>query len=321
MDWEQVLDELYGLPPADFTATRDDRARTARREGDRELATRIGALRRPPAAAWALNLLVRAEPGQVDRLLSLGEAMREAQESLAGPELRELRVQQHKVLEALRVRATALVRAAGGKLGADAGEQLVATLRAGMTDAAAADAVRSGRLVRVLEATGFGGDDAIDVDDAVAGEGPAPVTATPRRARARTARPAATAAPRAVSAPPPDELRARRQEKERREAERAAAEEERRARERREHEEALDRAREELDEARHAEQEAAAEAGTAATRTADLQRRHEDLLAQAETVADRLEAARASARAAERAAHAALERRARAERALERLDP
>lgn len=314
-----MLEELYELSPGDFTATRDAHARQARADGDRELSGRIAALKKPPTAAWAVNLLVRAEPDQVEQLLTLGEAMREAQESLAGAELRELRVQQHQVMDAMRVQATRLVREAGGKLSSDAGEQVISILRAGMTDAEAADAVRSGRLVRVLEATGFG---EVDVSDAVAGEGTA--TATPRSARTRETTSAATTRPatarRAESPkPPPDELRARREEKERREAERRAAEAERREREEQERAEALEQAREELAEAEHAAQEAAAEASSATAREQDLERRHADLLAQVETVAEQLEAARGTQRATERGAHAAAERAARAQRALEKL--
>lgn len=37
-DFDTVLEELHGLPPAESTATRDARARRARDDGDRELA-------------------------------------------------------------------------------------------------------------------------------------------------------------------------------------------------------------------------------------------------------------------------------------------
>lgn len=60
MDIDDVADELYAVLPAEFTATRDDRARAARRAGDRELARRISTLRKPTLGAWAANLLVRA---------------------------------------------------------------------------------------------------------------------------------------------------------------------------------------------------------------------------------------------------------------------
>jgi hypothetical protein len=62
VDLESTLDELYALRPQEFTAARDARAAEARRAGDRELADRIRALRRPTLSAWAGNLLVRGSP-------------------------------------------------------------------------------------------------------------------------------------------------------------------------------------------------------------------------------------------------------------------
>ena len=298
MDLPTVLEELYAGPPAEFTATRDARARRARAEGDRDLAARVAGLRRPTVPAWAVNLLVREHREEVERLLELGAAVREATAALAGPELRELSVQQHRVLAALRARAARLTRAAGVRLSPEAGEKVVQTLRAGMTGPAAADAVRSGLLVRPLEAVGL-----TDVEADVEG-------ATALDAPARSAAPTpAGPAPRVV---PPDELKARREEK-------AAREARRRELELRELREAVAAAREELAEAR---EEAGASAGdltSARRRGDDLVRRQEDLRAQLDTVTEQLEAAAGTLRAAERTARAAEERVARAERELERL--
>ncbi|WP_432562630.1 coiled-coil domain-containing protein [Kineococcus sp. SYSU DK003] len=306
MDLADVLDDLYGSPPAEFTATRDAYARQARDEGDRDLAARIAALRKPPVPAWAVNLLVRERGDDVEQLLQLGAAMREATASLAGPELRELGVQQHKVLDAMRVQAGRLTLAAGVRLSLDVGEKVVATLRAGMSDAAAADAVRTGQLVRTLEATGFGEVDlegATAADVALASPGPAPAT----RAAVRR------------KAPPRDELKARREEKARREAERQRAEAERRDRERRELQEALEQAREDLEDARREASSAAGDLTSAQRRAEDLTRRREDLQAELDAVTGLLETASESLRSAERAAHAADERIGHAEREVERL--
>ncbi|MGW4517724.1 hypothetical protein ACWEO4_38520 [Streptomyces sp. NPDC004393] len=51
MGWDAVADELYGLPPGEFTAVRDERAKAARAAGDRDLAERIRRMRRPTLAA------------------------------------------------------------------------------------------------------------------------------------------------------------------------------------------------------------------------------------------------------------------------------
>ncbi len=55
---EEIADELYGLPPEEFTAARDARA-CALRASDRALADAVCALRRPTTAAWLVDLLVR----------------------------------------------------------------------------------------------------------------------------------------------------------------------------------------------------------------------------------------------------------------------
>ena len=96
-DAEQLLaiaDELYGLDPSDFTPARDARAKEHRRT---ELGTRLKGLRKPSTAAWVVNLLVRREAGQVEQVLEVGAALREAQASMSGEELRALTRQRRQV--------------------------------------------------------------------------------------------------------------------------------------------------------------------------------------------------------------------------------
>ncbi|MCW2667516.1 MAG: hypothetical protein JWN57_2478, partial [Frankiales bacterium] len=64
-------EDLYALPPEEFTAARDAAARQARADGDRAGAAALKALRKPTAPAHLVNLLVRAEPDLVDQLLEL----------------------------------------------------------------------------------------------------------------------------------------------------------------------------------------------------------------------------------------------------------
>ncbi|MER8041189.1 hypothetical protein ABTY14_39725, partial [Streptomyces hydrogenans] len=84
MDVEQVTDELYALRPSEFTAARDAYVAEARRAKDRAAARAIAALRRPPLAVWAANLLARERPEEADRFLAVGEALREAHRTLDG---------------------------------------------------------------------------------------------------------------------------------------------------------------------------------------------------------------------------------------------
>jgi len=51
----------------------------------------LAGLRRPTAAAWLVNLLVRAQPEAVEELLTLGQQLRAAQADPAGPALCERR--------------------------------------------------------------------------------------------------------------------------------------------------------------------------------------------------------------------------------------
>ena len=96
--------ELYGLPPTEFTAERDRRAKVVR-SSDRALSDAIKAFKRPTVPAWAVNLLVREEADLVRQVLDIGEALREAQEGLEGDALRELGKQRRELIASVVARA------------------------------------------------------------------------------------------------------------------------------------------------------------------------------------------------------------------------
>ncbi|MFI2433335.1 hypothetical protein [Streptomyces sp. NPDC018693] len=152
MDLDAVADELYRLPPGDFTATRDERARQARAAGDRELADRIRRLRRPTLSAWAGNLLVRDLPEETQALLRLGEALRQAHRDLDGEQLRELSARQRQLTAALARQAGRLAAQAGQRIGADAQREVEQTLHAVLADPDAAQQWAEGRLSKPLSA-------------------------------------------------------------------------------------------------------------------------------------------------------------------------
>jgi hypothetical protein len=175
-DLRQIADELYGLAPGSFTAERNARAKDARSAGDRELATAIGHLPRPSVAAWAANLLVRERADQVEQVLALGALLRDAQEDLDPAALRSLGAQRRQVVAALGKEAGRLAAGHGQALSAAAVEELEQTLQAAMTDEAAGEALRTGRLVRSLSAEGL----EVDLADAVAVPAPAAPAADAR---------------------------------------------------------------------------------------------------------------------------------------------
>ena len=65
-DLRAIAEELYGLRPEGFTEARTAAEKRVRSVGDRELAARVKALRRPAVSAWAVNLLVRERAALVE---------------------------------------------------------------------------------------------------------------------------------------------------------------------------------------------------------------------------------------------------------------
>ncbi|HET9860229.1 MAG TPA: hypothetical protein VFQ19_10655, partial [Nocardioidaceae bacterium] len=96
MDLAGVADELYALTPEEFTGTRNQRAKEAKAE-DKDLSDRIKTLPKPSTAAWVINMLARNQADLLEQVLSLGEALRQAQEKLEGDELRELGKQRRQL--------------------------------------------------------------------------------------------------------------------------------------------------------------------------------------------------------------------------------
>ncbi|MBD8059265.1 hypothetical protein IC607_09820 [Cellulomonas sp. JH27-2] len=177
---DEVADDLYARPPAEFIAARDAAVKAARTSGDKELAKRVAALRRPTVSAWLVNLLVRADPDLPEQLMSLGEGLRAAERSLDGPALRELSSQRRALVRSLVGEARRLARPAGQRISDAAVQELDATLTAALADAATARDVVSGRLTSPRAFVGFGSavpDGA--VPDGSAPDGSAPDGAVP----------------------------------------------------------------------------------------------------------------------------------------------
>ena len=155
-------EELYRLAPEDFTAASDHAAKEAKAAGDAGTAKELKALRKPSVGAWLVNRLVQEQPDLVDQLLDLGPALAAAQADGDGDELRALGAQRRALVDAVVSTAGEL---AGRPVSAAVRDEVSSTLEAGLSDPGAAEAVRSGRLVRALSYAGFGG---VDLDGAVA---------------------------------------------------------------------------------------------------------------------------------------------------------
>jgi hypothetical protein len=136
MTVDEIIDRLYGLPPAEFTAARNEAAAELAGE-DR---ARVKALRKPTAAAAAVNHLVREHRDDVDAFLGASAALLEAQVAGKGS-LEDATKQQRDAL-------ARLVKAGG--------EAVRQSLLAASVDEDAANELLAGRLERELEPRGFG---------------------------------------------------------------------------------------------------------------------------------------------------------------------
>lgn len=287
---EESAQELYALAPGDFTAERNRRAKEVRTAGDATLADRIQKLRKPTTSAWLLNILVRTHRDEVDQILALGAELRAAQGVLSGDELRALDRTRRQLTHAVTDQARALGREAGHPVSEQVASAVEETLRAAMTDPAAAAALSTGLLTDAFSATGL---------DPVALDG---LVAVP------TTLPASDAV-----APPPRGRRAASTERTRPDASTVRAAEV-----------ALEEAVAALEEAHRVAAEAR-EASTAAHRRRDdLEERREELERQLTDVgrdlADAREAERTAARLVEASAREERAAATQAQRARARLD-
>ncbi|WP_350347561.1 transposase [Agromyces sp. G08B096] len=309
-----IADELYGLDADEFTAARNARVKALRIQ-DRALASRVAEFRKPSTAAWVVNQLARHRPDELDELLALGNELRAAQADLDAKALTALARERRKLVAAMARTAAAVAEELGSPVRPATVEEVAETLQAALTDASAADAVRSGRLVRALEAIGT----EVDLGGAVAGGVPRRGGSGAARVRAGGSRSKGDDRPAGpVAVPPPsveeDARFAARRKAERERAERAAADAEGRA----EDAEAAEAAvRERLTAAQEALEAAERERDELEHRLREI----ESQLADAErTVAEAQRALRPLEREHDRAARSADEARAAADELRAELD-
>lgn len=196
-----IANRLYAGPLEDFVAARAAAAKEA--SGlDKGLAAAVRGLPKPSVAAWALNMLARHRPEVPARLGELGARMRAAQDSLDAAALRELGRERRTLLADAVETARSIARGQGRSISDALASDVEETLRALTADAGAANAVASGRLLKVLSADGVND---VDLDGAVALPGLLPATPPARSTGTPPAAPRTPAptAPKAAGAKPP----------------------------------------------------------------------------------------------------------------------
>jgi hypothetical protein len=165
-----AIDELYQVPPNEFTAKRNALVKTMRGAD----ATRVRTLAKPSIVAWAVNQVYwRARP-LYDRVIKSGERLRHAQIAALERKPADVRsasdTHRRAVAEAV-AEAERLARAAGSRPAADA---LTRTFEA--LSLAAEPPAHPGRLSDALQPAGF---------EALAGITPTAAAATTRAERDR----------------------------------------------------------------------------------------------------------------------------------------
>ena len=156
------LGDLYALPLEEFTAARNDLAARMREGGDRDEAARIGKLKRPTVAAWAVNQLARQEMEDLERLFDLRA---ELEAAAAAPDLRRLAQERRGLLSHLAERARAILKDGGHPTSSSTIDKISQTLMAGDTEEDRRQ-ILQGTLSKELAPAGVGafGTTAIEVE-------------------------------------------------------------------------------------------------------------------------------------------------------------
>jgi hypothetical protein len=158
------VDDLYALPPADFTPARDALAKELKAAGDKDAAAEVKALRRPTVAAWALNLAARRAPDELREAILAGDTLRAAHGALMGGkadphEVRRASEEERTAAAALASAAARLAEEAGTPLSPTVKDRVRETIHAASLDEAARNLLAAGRLEKELAPSGglFGG--------------------------------------------------------------------------------------------------------------------------------------------------------------------
>ncbi|HEX4733270.1 MAG TPA: hypothetical protein VH247_02565 [Thermoleophilaceae bacterium] len=154
---DERIARLYGLPLEEFTSERNALAAELHAEGDSDRAATVKALRKPTAAAWAVNRLVRVEPDLVEALLGAGGELRQAHRQAASGkgalQLRAAADAERAAVEALVARAPTAI---GRPLSPGVVDAIRNTLHAASSNDEAREQVRAGTLTTELRPVGLG---------------------------------------------------------------------------------------------------------------------------------------------------------------------
>ena len=200
------IDRLYALPLEEFTRERDELARRLRKDGDRDAAAEVKALKKPSVAAWAVNQVRRDRPEDVRRLLEVTEELHRVYAGLSSAGARERLAEaadmQRDLIRSLVRCAEQLLEAGGHSANEQTLGKVADTLRAAALDEELRGQVSAGRVVKEQRAAGLG---------PLASLPPAPKKPKPKKAPAKKRREPARPDPKKVAEAERAVLEARRQ--------------------------------------------------------------------------------------------------------------
>jgi hypothetical protein len=178
------IDDLYGAPLDRFVPQRTELAKTLRKDGRRDEAAKVAALRKPSVAAWAVNQLIRTQARSVKDLFGAGDALRRAHEQAASGRgdaqaLRKATQEERAAVDTLIEAARGLLTSDGHELSPTVIDRVAETLSAAALDPDARAKVSEGRLERELRHVGLG-----FLGDTGPARAPAPAPAPKRKAPA-----------------------------------------------------------------------------------------------------------------------------------------
>jgi len=153
------LDELYGVPLAEFVRARKalaSRLRQAERPYD---AAVVEELKKPSAAVWAINQAARQDRVAVERLVRTADRLRAIQLGRAegDPDALQVATKEHReAAKTLVGRAETSLRSAGMSPSRALMERIATTLHAAAVDEKARRQLQPGQLADELPPAGFG---------------------------------------------------------------------------------------------------------------------------------------------------------------------
>ena len=154
------IDRLYALPLDEFTRERDELAKQLRKDGDRDAAAEVKALRKPSVPAWAVNQVRRDRPDDVRRLLEVTEELHRVYAGIASAGARERLGEaadmQRDLIRSLTRCAKELLEAGGASASEATLNKVADTFRAAALDEDLREEIADGRVVKERRAAGLG---------------------------------------------------------------------------------------------------------------------------------------------------------------------